>query len=289
MALKLADGKVRWQAQGKNAFSASPCVAGGALYIGDEGGYFHAVNASNGHTRWTFKAEGKILSSATVAPGVVLFGSYDNHLYCLNVKTGKLKWKSTFGMPVHCTPCVTGRRVVIAGCDGIVRVLDLAAGKQRAACTIPDTNFAASAAGAADRVFVGALNGLRLCVRLADGKALWRSQEQAPGAAVFASPALAASAVIYGSRSRNVYALDPATGRQRWAFTTRGDVDSSPVVAGGMVWFGDDSGQLYGLSLATGKQAWRFRAGGAIKASPAVSQGRLVIGVSDGALYCFAR
>jgi outer membrane protein assembly factor BamB len=60
------------------------------------------------------------------------------------------------------------------------------------------------------------------------------------------------------------------------------------VVVGQRVFVGSDDGNLYALDLATGGERWRFEAGGAICASPAVGEGCLVIGTEQGVVYCFA-
>ena len=48
-----------------------------------------------------------------------------------------------------------------------------------------------------------------------------------------------------------VYALDAATGRVRWAYTTGSHVDSSPAVAGGTVYVGSDDGTVYALKAGS--------------------------------------
>ncbi len=84
-----------------------------------------------------------------------------------------------------------------------------------------------------------------------------------------------------------MHAIDAATGKQAWTFTTQARVDSSPAVAGDRVYVGSSDGRLYVLERASGQKEWEFDAGAAITASPAIAGGRIVIGSTDGALYCF--
>jgi outer membrane protein assembly factor BamB len=59
------------------------------------------------------------------------------------------------------------------------------------------------------------------------------------------------------------------------------------VLVGNRVFAGSNDGNVYALDVATGKEVWRFTTGGPVTASPAVAQNRLVIGGEDGKLYCF--
>ena len=64
-----------------------------------------------------------------------------------------------------------------------------------------------------------------------------------------------------------MYALDAATGRLRWAYTTGSCVRSSPAVTGGTVYFGGYDRKVYALDAATGRLRWAYTTGDA--SSPA--------------------
>ena len=68
-------------------------------------------------------------------------------------------------------------------------------------------------------------------------------------------------AVYFGSSATHqVYALDAASGRVRWRFTTDGPVRMAPTVADGRVYVGSDDGRVYCLRAADGKVVWTFAA-----------------------------
>ncbi len=67
--------------------------------------------------------------------------------------------------------------------------------------------------------------------------------------------------VFFGSSATNkVYALDAATGEERWSFFIDGPVRLAPTVAGERVYFGSDDGNVYCLRAADGALVWKFRA-----------------------------
>ena len=63
---------------------------------------------------------------------------------------------------------------------------------------------------------------------------------------------------------RKVYALDAATGRPRWTYTTGGAVTSGPAVAGGTVYVGSYDRKVYALDAATGRPRWTYTTGGVV-------------------------
>jgi outer membrane protein assembly factor BamB len=108
-----------------------------------------------------------------------------------------------------------------------------------------------------------------------------------PGITTWTSPSVGVvegrAAVFVGSYDHSVYALDAATGQQRWRFTTGGPVLGTPALwrDGERAWlFVASSDRLvYGLDAAVGRQLWvhtaqEFRPtlGGARLSSPAVGE-----------------
>ena len=107
------------------------------------------------------------------------------------------------------------------------------------------------------------------------------------GGAVDRAPAVFDSVAYFGSRDRQFYAVDVATGRLKWRapFRTDGEVASAPTIAGDTVYFGSDDGALYALNSDKGSLRWKFPTGGAITGSPVVSDGVVYFGSTDHHLY----
>jgi outer membrane protein assembly factor BamB len=75
------------------------------------------------------------------------------------------------------------------------------------------------------------------------------------------SPVVVKNTVYFGSGDGNVYALDAATGEQRWKFKTGDVVHASPAFADGVLFFGSWDSYFYAVDAATGKEKWRFHGG----------------------------
>jgi outer membrane protein assembly factor BamB len=100
-----------------------------------------------------------------------------------------------------------------------------------------------------------------------------------------------------GSWDSYFYALDAASGKQRWRFKTGEDpqisnqvgIQSSAVVAGGVVYFGCRDSHLYALDAASGKQLWSYPTKESwVISSPAVRDGKVYFATSDTALLLAA-
>jgi len=91
-----------------------------------------------------------------------------------------------------------------------------------------------------------------------------------------------------------LHALDAASGKRLWSYTTGGRIDSPPTIYEGRVLFGSADGWVYCLRASDGELAWRFRAAPADRRLTAYEQVESVwpvhgsVLVQDGAVYCVA-
>ena len=73
---------------------------------------------------------------------------------------------------------------------------------------------------------------------------------------------IAEGLVFFGSSANNkVYALNLATGRERWTFYTESPIRFAPAFWRGRLYVSSDDGYLYCLRAKTGKLIWRKRGG----------------------------
>ncbi len=76
------------------------------------------------------------------------------------------------------------------------------------------------------------------------------------------APVIAGGRVyVAGREEHTLYALDAASGKVLWDFTTGGRIDSPPTVHKGMLLFGSADGYVYCLRAGDGALVWKFRPG----------------------------
>jgi outer membrane protein assembly factor BamB len=287
VALALADGKVKWQYKA-GPLKVAPSIKAGSIYVGDEDGLFHCVDATKGQKRWTYETQAEITSSANFEGDRLLFGSGDQMLYCLSDK-GKDLWKFKVpGGPVMGSPAIVQGRTFVAGCDSMLHVIDTSSGKEIGSTDLGG-QVGASVAVGGDRLFVGTMTNQVQAVDWKKIEVVWTFEPTRHAQPFFASAAVSDGLVIVGSRDKNVRALDRQMGKEVWVFPTRGKVDGSPVIAGDRVYVGSLDGNLYVLDLKSGKEVQRLELGRGIAASPAIAEGCVVIGTTDGTLYCLGK
>ena len=101
-------------------------------------------------------------------------------------------------------------------------------------------------------------------------------------------PVVAEGVVYVGTLAGNLYAIDAATGKDRWVFRAGGPLLHSCAVGKGRVLFGAMDGVIYGLDARTGRSLYQQKTGAAIWNAPALTDGAALIGGRDGFLYCLA-
>ena len=313
VALDADSGKFLWEAKVTGPVDSSPAVANGLVYVGLYDGRLLALDAQSGELRWEFRTNNPIYGSPTVADGVVYVGSGDNSVYAVDALTGSLRWSYETEGWIASSPAVSRGLVCVTSRGWGFYVLDAETGKE-----LLETRLLApidsSPAISGNIAYVGSdareMCAIDLRARTTGIRArliersrwfwnhlytwgiapeppptpgwVWGARARGP---VTAAPAVDGDTVYFGSHDARLYALDKATGKQRWQFVTGGAVSSSPVVVGGTIYFGSDDNRLYALDGESGTKLWEFATGGRIKASPAVVKGVIYIGSTDGVLY----
>lgn len=117
---KVPNLAVRWTFTGAGGFKGSPIVVNGTVFIGDQAGYFYALDAATGALKWQYPAAsspGLVPTNTTFKFGVassasywyrspdrdvVIFGAQDpslgpdgsSRLFALHADDGSVLWKS---------------------------------------------------------------------------------------------------------------------------------------------------------------------------------------------------
>jgi outer membrane protein assembly factor BamB len=245
------------------------------MFRGDSAhsGIYDAAGAPRSATlKWKFQTRRAVVSSPAVVSGVLYVGSNDHNLYALDTNSGTLKCKFRTGGRVPSSPAVSEGTVYFGSYDGYFYALDLAGKLKWKFQTGGERRYAAKHLHGAEPA----------------GETM-----PDPFDLFLSSPAVVNGVVYFGSGDGNVYALDAATGTQKWRFQTGDVVHSSPAVVDGIVYAGSWDTYFYAIDASSGKEKWSFRTGDdpkihnqiGIQSSPLVANGTVYFGCRDSNLY----
>ncbi|MBI2382991.1 MAG: PQQ-binding-like beta-propeller repeat protein [Gammaproteobacteria bacterium] len=303
-------GDAPWMFQtGKGIFSPPAIGGDGSIYVGSADRFFYALDRRGG-LRWKFET-GEIIDSAAALTAAaanggveaVTFGSGDEYIYQLATADGALLWKTRAQNATSSTQLVNWwEGHVVHGRDGT-----LYAGNTGGAAYAlkPDGgikwfhavgNSVWGVAAEADdgSTYWASLDPQNNVFALnADGSPKW---SKPIAAFATAPPSIGADGTVYASSfDGQLYALDPATGVQKWAFQTGDHVYAGTALIddprGERIVLASADGSVYCLDAA-GALRWRYDTGDAIRSSPAVGRAPagedrdiVYVGASDGRLY----
>ncbi|MBT2405743.1 MULTISPECIES: PQQ-binding-like beta-propeller repeat protein [unclassified Streptomyces] len=289
-ALDVASGRRQFKTRD---VAWSMAVADGRIHASD-GPSLYALDATDGSERWRLSTDAWVYA-LRAERGTVITATRGGGVQGWEASNGQKLWELTGAQTDFETPeaaPVLHDGTVYVWQDARLRALDARSGQESWSYPVGDAgscgNVPVRVTPAPDgNVYVAA--GTRvLSVDRASGRVRWHFE--AP-AVFLAAPAFAPGAAVTGGGVYladylgTVYALDAATGNDRWRIATEPRPSADPVlVANGNVHLGAGSA-VYTLDAVTGTPKWRFAAGGEITGPPAVADGRVHFGSADHCLY----
>ncbi len=236
------------------------------LYFGNDGNKLYAVQ-SDRSLKWTFLAGNTIRSSPAVGDdGTIYFGCDDKRFYAVSPQ-GSLRWSFLSAGLAQTPPAIGTDGTVYFSTDGQTYAL-APDGKQRWSYPIGTKVTGAPVLGTDGTVFIGgganAVHALK-----PDGTKRWSRDL---GAAIFGLSLGGDGTVIVstGGTVNRLFALDPVTGTNRWAYQAGGSIGSSAAIGpDGAVYFGAADFKLYALN-PNGTLRWKYSALAAVQ-SPAIT------------------
>jgi outer membrane protein assembly factor BamB len=100
-----------------------------------------------------------------------------------------------------------------------------------------------------------------------------------------AAVAIVAGIVYAGSFDEHLYALDLATGQEKWKVKL-GAIRAAPSYKDGSIYVGTEDGLFFRLDAATGKTLWKFDTDSEITSSANFVGDRVLFGAANSILYC---
>lgn len=285
-AIHLKTGQQKWKVTLGSAVLASAAYRKDRVYVGTADGKLYCLNAADGSKVWTFEVEGTIKSGVNFHGENVLLGSRDIPLYCVG-PDGKKVWEFPIDGGSNGTPTVVGDKTFVAGCDSVFHILDAKTGKELASVNIDDQS-AATTAVIGDRAYFGTMGKSQVvAIDLKAAKKLWTFEAERRQQPFYSSAAVTDQLVVVGSQDKRLYAIDRELGKEKWSFTTDGQVDGSPAIVGNRIYVGclSNDGNFYVLDLK-GKKVQELNLDSAVTGSPAVGPDCVLVGTDKGTLYC---
>jgi outer membrane protein assembly factor BamB len=259
-----------------------PALVGDRLYVADGRGNVGVYDAATGAAGWSLPVSlPKPAGSPAIANGVLVVGAGDG-LYGLDAGTGTVRWHLPTDGAVDSAPAIVAGAAYVGLPDGSVAAVDLQSG---------DVRWRMHVGGAITRavsladglVFAGGEGGAFAALRVADGSIAW---QVALGPGNIGSSAVR-DGVVYAvsgldaDAAHVLYALDAATGNERWRFSTStGESVFVGAIGPDLVYAVSLDGNVY--ALRNGVRVWTFDAGAGIGSPASLSGGLLYVSVSDG-------
>jgi outer membrane protein assembly factor BamB len=129
----------------------------------------------------------------------------------------------------------------------------------------------------------GGLSGVAEKIAAPPMKLRWTYQtDEQQHASVESAATITADTVYVADDRGTLHAIDLATGKNKWKYSSDGGFDASPLVMDGRVYLGDLAGVFHCVSASDGKKIWTFDAESGVHGS-ANSDGSHIIFGTDGA------
>jgi outer membrane protein assembly factor BamB len=290
-------GQLLWQQRLNSSGSAiytTPAIAGdGTIYIGSDEGYLYAVRP-NGAVKWSYFANFPLESSPILDSNGTIYFAAGGSVFALGDAGYRAfqKWLRPYNTSSNITgsPALGPNGYLYFGStDGYLYAVDSFSGSvlhYRYNTQLPI--FGSPTVDAANKVLVGNgsyMDGVLYALNGQDDQPYWASPFTPPpqGGPLYNTVAVTDD-TVYLSAIAYVYAIDRATGLQKWRFYKTHCYYTSPIIdaSGNLLLASLDTytgcGVVHSLSGATGEEIWSYDTGVVGRLAPPV------LG-SDGTIY----
>ncbi len=275
--LDVDTGKRYWRHDLKATTWASPLVADGKVYLGNDDGDVLVFRHARQRELLAVNTMKQAVCSTAVAANGTLYITTRQHLYAI-------------ANPVRQAHCRPSRETTDWPLwRGDARLTGVAT------TPLPDEpevlwqyetgdSVESSAAIAGGNVYVGCDDAFLYALDAGSGSFKWKYRAKGP---IRSSPCVYRGTVFFGDDDGVLHAVDAGNGDGAWTYATEGEIMASPNCVEGKVLFGSYDGYLYCLDAANGKLVWRTETDGRIHGSCSVIDGKVVVAGCDERLHVF--
>lgn len=238
-------GGVKWAHPTRQWMFNSPVVTpdGTVVAVSDA---IYAVSPVDGSLRWRSELGGQMVTNfggPAVAPdGTVYVGSW-RALYAVEGRSGRTKWRVPLDDVIFCPPTIGDDGTIYVGGqvehydEGTLYAIEPKTGKIKWRHRMREV-YSPPAVGGNGTLYVTGFAGTVAALNVSDGKVKWGRDT---GRYIQGPPAIGGDGTVYVSCGQvsevgnevwdgRLFALDPSTGRVKWARTLRGGPGGPPAL-----------------------------------------------------------
>ncbi|MCE7044257.1 PQQ-binding-like beta-propeller repeat protein [Dyadobacter sp. CY312] len=249
-------GVKKWEFPISYAAKNAPEVSDGIVYVWGVD-VVQAIDATTGIKKWERKTPNEFtgFDAVTVADKTV-FAADNSGLYAMDANTGAEKWAKYYGLIISKMTVVEGT-VYFGTLNGKFYAVDALTGKEKWAVSIP-VGHDLKPAYVDGALLIPSTNANKLySLNAATGQTKWIFEA---GESFEYTPAIN-NGILYlgvdhGSFEDYLYAIDLASGKEKWKVPVNYTIES-PIVSNGSV-FSNTVWSLRAFDIAAGREKWVF-------------------------------
>jgi len=308
-------GELRWSVERVGSLSdSSPVLYDGRVYVGDGGGFFHAIESDDGTVAWSLNTADSpdsggsaVTSTAGVADlsaygfgTVAVFAANDGVVHAVEDQGGSpsLLWSTDIDSAVYSDieigEVLDAPWAFVTTTDGRVVVIDIAGtvennpGDVLLDVDAPTDSFGSSSPLLDDGIFYVAgdiFHAIDVEASADAGEVVFAWQQSNYGGTAGSDPVLEGGVVFVGSVDSQVYAMDESDGSILWQTGSDGPSDavaSRPAVAEDRVIVGSLDGGVYVINRYNGNLVDSRTLDDPIRSDPVVVGDNIYVGTEGG-------
>ncbi len=248
---------------------AQPELTDKVLYVSLDKGKLSAIDPGTYNTIWTFPATEEfacgngaakkwkidgIYGSPAVDADFAYFTTYDGAVWAVKRSDGTCQWRVELGDSYLASPLLGPAGLYVASTDGYVYILDPANGAQKNEFNSGEVWTTPLLTG--DALYVATMGGKLWKLDPATLDPVW-SAPFTVDAGLLTPPTLVGdNTIIVGGIGGNLYAVDTATGTQKWTASGANWFWGQPATFGSTVFVTNLAGEVKALDASDGHSVW---------------------------------